>query len=355
MSVYSIYNNYPYVFETQKDPSGDNSEIIKDILKNIGIDHTQVIVTFLSSNYDFDVYKAQTPNGSYCVKYSLDPDNESLKREFDVIKKLTEQISSIAIYYGCELMSEKIHYSIFSFEGEETVKKSGIALLMKDYESFINNFASFSETSIKIRNLKSYLKDFFKSIDIDTFPEDSISAIKDYTDIEIIKESIESIKAEILSLCSKDITNEKNLCHGNLKPSNILKTKQTFKFIDLTESYLGHPYLDLCSFCIHCGLEQDQELKLLDKFINLKGLDNREEELGKYQKCRDIMSRIIFLNILVEYLKEVYVFSSSRPMKILDIINLFAINSKRFFQIPAINKHYEFIYKSILEPVINKD
>jgi hypothetical protein len=72
----------------------------------------------------------------------------------------------------------------------------------------------------------------------------------------------------------------------------------------------------------------------------------------EYEICYQISLRKIFLEILTDYLKEVYVFSSSRPMKITDCVDCFSKNAASFFRIQAVDKHKEFIYKCILEPIL---
>jgi hypothetical protein len=351
MNSDSIYKHQPYFFEIEKDQFDNNGEIVKSILSKVPIEGKDVSISFLASNYNHDVYKAVVDGQFYCVKYSLDPNNVGLKTEFDVIKRISNNCSCKAFHYGQEVFGEKIHYLVSSYENGESLKNSGTFSFMNNIDEFFFKYSLMQKEEVSISSFNSYINNFLNSVNLDEFPEDGIEAMSTHTDIEIIRETIKSIELEILSFCKPKVIKKNQLCHGKLKPSNILFKNETFKFIDFTEAYLGNVYLDIAGLCIYYGFDEEKEKFVLDKFMQNNGINQTEDQYTEYEVCSQIMRRKIFLDILTDYLKEVYVFSSSRPMRIAEIINLFAMNSKKFFRIPAVNKHYEFLYKCILEPI----
>ena len=128
-----------------------------------------------------------------------------------------------------------------------------------------------------------------------------------------------------------------------------------FKLIDFTESHHGNQYLDLSRLSIFLGLNSAQEKEMLTSLLKSKGQMLTKESWEEYRSCYDIMIRMVFVELIVSYLKEVYIFSSFRPIKILSIIETFSKNNKAFFRLPIINEHYEFIYRMMLEPIIGKE
>jgi hypothetical protein len=72
----------------------------------------------------------------------------------------------------------------------------------------------------------------------------------------------------------------------------------------------------------------------------------------EYRQCFDLVLRKIFLEILFNFLKEVYIFESERPFKLLDVIDTFSQNQNKFMKIVVINKNFEFIYNLFLQPLI---
>jgi hypothetical protein len=353
MSFDSIYKNEPYFFEIEKDAFEGGDEIVFEILKNAGIDTNDFSISFVASNQDYDVYRANSEKNSYCIKYSMDSKNSSIKREFDILNLLPNYSTAKAAHYGSKVFGDTIHYSIVSFEKAFDLKSLGISLIMENLDEFFIKYNSLQQENLQLRSYNEHLNDFLNSVNINNLPQESIEAIESFSDLNLIKQTIKSVEEELFVLSDPKVVRKNSLCHGRLKASNILFNQGTFKFVDFTESYLGNVYLDLSAFCIYSGFNEERERFFLDCFIKSNGKTPCQQDYFEYEVCNQISQRKIFLEILTQYLKEVYVFSSSRPMKILDLVDLFARNNNKFFKIASVKKHYEFIYKSILEPVLS--
>lgn len=352
MNFESIYKNRPYLFEIKKDSFEGNEEIIEEILKKENLPFSNVEISFVSSNYNYDVYKVIDKNNSYCIKYSFDGNNQSIKKEFDMVRSLSNDVSAVAIAYGKLFFGDAVHYSIFSFENAEDIRSLGISTVMSNLRDFLKDFGALQNYSAEVDSFNSYLTAFLDSVKIERFPEESIEAISAHTNLSIIKDSIKEIESEILCLCDPKVVRRSSLCHGNLKPSNVLCKNGAFKFVDFNDSYCGNQFLDLASLIIHSGLSSGIAKELIENFLCEQGREYSEQARLEYRVCHQIMIRKIFLETLSAYLKEVYVFSSSRPMKILDCIDLFSKNADEFFKISTVMKHKEFIYKTMMEPIV---
>jgi hypothetical protein len=196
---------------------------------------------------------------------------------------------------------------------------------------------------------------FLKNHSISFFDKDTIETISKNSNLEQIKEIIDSLHSEILLLFQSEIFNKKEFCHGNLKQSNILYCFDHFKFINLYDGFSGNLYFDFASLVINCGFNKNVEKKLFDSFLKSKNAKSIAEEWVEYRKCFDLASRKIFLEILFDFLKEIYLFGSKRPAKLFEVIEIFSQNQKVFFQIPSINKNFEFIYNLFLQPLIGSE
>lgn len=351
MQIESVYKSRPFLFETQKDDVGGGEEIVSYLIETAGIKEYDYI-QFLCSNYEYDSYVVVANNVGYCVKYSFDENNVSLKKEFDILKNCYP-ISAKA--FVCEKIKfgDWMHYSIISFEFADNVKDYGLASLINNWSSFFNIYEKIESKSCHYI-FTDYLNDFYQNCDWKNFPEDSREAIQDYYSLDTLDEIFQTIKKEINYLCKPSLIKQDSLCHGSLQPSNILFREGQFKLIDFNKSYLANRYLDLSRLAIFLGLTSFEEKNMLLEYLSSQKKEFNQQEWEEYRSCYDIMIRIVFIELISTYLKEVYVFSSFRPAKILNVIDVFVKNNKAFFRLPIINKHYEFIYKIMLESIIGQ-
>ncbi len=355
MNFDTLYKKRPYLFEVGGDPFQDGGEIIYQICKHAELSRP-LNVEFLASTYDYDAYKADIDGELYCIKYSLDKNNWNLKREYETLAFITVPVVPDARKYGEMKFGEDICYLIVSYECAENLKDYGVGVIHDSLENFIDDFSSLQKTSERPNaNFNNYLSSTLSANSLKMFSKDDLEAIEAHTDVSAIRSVAAAIEVEIFSLAKPNIVRKNQLCHGNLKPSNILYRDGFFKFIDFNSSFCGNPYLDLAHLAISMGMKDHAQKELVSVYLKRNGQSLNPEEWVSYKSCYEIMLRITFLIILFSYLKEVYVFSSSNPKKIFDVIQLFARNDLAFAKISSVAAHYEFIYKSILEPVIGRE
>lgn len=352
MHLESIYKNKPYLFEIGKDDIGGGNEIVEHLMSQTLIGKPDLI-KFLCSNYEYDAYLAVKNGVGYCVKYSFDVENVCLKNESKILNQ-NFPISPRPIICEKIKFGDDIHYSICSFEFADSIKDFGLASLLENWISFFNVYGQIQKSSCD-SSFFDYLNEFYEKINFTSFPDDALKSIKKHYDFETLQDLIKSVIGEINSLSKSSLVKRPELCHGKLQPSNILFRDGMFKLIDFTESYHGNPYLDLSRLAVFLGLNSAQEKEMLSAFLQSKDQIFTKESWEEYRSCYDVMIRLIFVELIITYLKEVFVFSSFRPIKILSIVEVFSKNNKAFFRLPVINKHYEFVYKMMLEPIIGKE
>jgi hypothetical protein len=350
MNFDTLYKNRPYLFEIEKDVFEDNNEILIKICKDANLEEPSQ-TAFVASNYDYDAYRVVCDGRWYYIKYSFDANNTSLKHEHEVVKNLKNFRTAAPIKYNKIKFGDPIHYSISSFEFAENVKNSGLCSLFEHKEQFLVDFGSLQNGFLPEMCFDEYLEKFLKSNDLNSFPDEAIESIKSHSSFDKINQIIEDLKKEILFYSKIQHLRKEEFCHGDLKPSNILFRGKSFDFIDFDNSFKGNRYFDLASLVINIGVNQDTERQIFNFHSKNLPLNCWSE----YKACYEVAIRKTFLEMLISYLKEVYIFSSFRPIKILEMATKFSNNNQRFSNIPSVLKSYEFIYKTMFEPIIGQD
>ena len=351
MNYSSLTKDQAYLFESEKDLFSENNEFIFKIFEDANLEKPQKI-NFETSNVDYDIFNISCYNKDYILKFSLDEFNLSLKHEFDLIKKLNIKNTLNPIIYNKFKFGDFIHYSIYLNEKNESIKNFGLSSLTTNIDNFMESYFLLQNTHKPKRSHKEIMLKFIDNHSLSFFDQDVIEAISNNCNLDKIKEIVDLLHSEIFKIFQSDIFNKDEFCHGDLNQSNILYCFNHFKFINLCSSFSGNLYCDLANLVIDCNLSKSLEKKLFDTILINKKSNSFAEEWIEYKQCFDLVLRKIFLEILFNFLKEIYLFESERPFKLLNIIDIFSQNQTRFMKIPVINKNFEFIYNLILQPLI---
>ena len=351
MNYDSLIKNQTYLFQSEQNSSLQNHELIIKIFEEIHFGKPDIII-YNSSTIDYDIFNVSLNNKSYIVKISLDEFDNFLKYEFNLIEK--NKINNLLqpLYYNKFKFGDIIHYSIYLDEKYESIKDFGLGCIIENTDSFVDSYFNLQK-SIKPKNKhKEIMINFINNHSISFFDQDIIEAISNNCDLNKIKEIIDSLHSEIFKIFQSNIFNKDEFCHGDLNQSNILYCFDHFKFINLCNSFEGNLYYDLANLVINCNLNNNLEKKLFDSVLKNKKSNLVAEEWMEYRQCFDLVLRKIFLEILFNFLKEVYIFESERPFKLLDVIDTFSQNQSKFMKIAVISKNFEFIYNLFLQPLI---
>lgn len=351
MRLEEIYKNKPYVFNvSSNDRQGE--ELAWKILEKIGYSRISN-VSFLSSNPDQDTFKVQLDDKSLCFKYSMDDSNPIFSREFEALNQLAPFCPS-AEKHGKIKFGEKIQYLVTSFEFAENVRDFGIGCIFENFNSFFYSFNQLQRVKIE-RSFSQYLKDFFARNNFDNLSEHSRDAIKETAMGDKLSDIFKLLKSEIEHLCSRAPFSNSDFCHGNLQPSNILVRDCHFKFIDLGDCFMGHRFLDVTRLLLCAGLDLNQQKELICHLTQQAGESLEEGLTIEYNFCYNISLRLLLYKIIFEYLVEVYVYESSRPQKLLKVIDTFLRNENAWRQITSIQEYCAFLFNDFMEPVIGRE
>lgn len=354
MNYNSLIKDQAYLFQSEKDLFSENNELIFKIFEDANLGKP-TLIQFNTSNIDYDTFKISCGDQDFILKFSLDEFNSSLKYEFDIIKELSTYNTLLPISYNKFKFGDNIHYSIYLNNKNESVKNFGLGSISTNIDIFTDSLFNLQKPIKSIEKHADKMIKFINNHSISFFDKDIIEAITINTNLDTIKEIVSLLHSEILLLFQSNIFNKNEFCHGNLNQSDILYCFNHFKFINLCDSFYGNSYFDLASLVINCGFSKNIEKKLFNSFMKNKKSNQIAEEWIEYRQCFDLVLRKIFLEVLFNYLKEVYLFESNRPAKLLEVIEIFSQNQNDLLKIPVVNKNFKFIYNLFLEPLIGSE
>lgn len=350
MDLKNLFKNKTFVFNANEGSSQDY-EVIYAIFKHLKINDISEI-NFISANINYDTFKVTTKDKCYFVKYSLDSSFDGFENENCILNTTEFAWQPNIISCGTLKFGDLIAYSVTSFEFAETILESGRSIIIDFLPNFIENYFSLQNKNYSRNNINSFLSKVFSECSISSLPTEVIEVFKNKNQLEILEKITLEIKNDINNFYIPSILDKRELCHGNLNAENILYRDSNFKFVNFTKCFTSNLYLDLASLIINLNFDSQSEKLTIASFINVKNKEFAQEELKEYNTCYEIMIRVKAIESLYNLIHESYLLESERPSKIMKIITCFSFNSSRFMKIPAFKKHYEFIYSTILEPII---
>jgi hypothetical protein len=231
----------------------------------------------------------------------------------------------------------------------ESVGEYGRSSLLGNFESFVDSYFVFQKTKGVRTTYKTSLDKFLKNVDPASYlPQESIEALKSYTDYDLCKGFVSSLSEEMRKLSQEFVLPYKYKCHGGLSVDNVFTDGGNFYFDDFKDVFMGHPYVDFIDIILDLGLPKDAQYSLLSTFCQRGGI---AEDRTLFKSLYEIQLRKKLLILITEYIKEVYVYDSYRYNNILSIANTFSHCYERFCGVEMFHKNKDFIMKTICEPI----
>jgi hypothetical protein len=275
-----------------------------------------------------------------------------LQNEYESLKKINKSISTNLIAYGKIKIGDNISYLITTYENAESIFEVGKSFLIENFDSFCFSYAGLQTSKRLKRYIDSYLNDMNEMIDIKSyFLEDSLASMKAYTDLDRILKILSKFKEEINEKYKLIPKNKQYICHGNFNYNNIITRNGLFKFINFEKSIQSHCFLDFSNLVIELGINYETESQLFKTFCINMDIEYNEESLNKYKQYYEFCLRCKIVEILISYLKEVYLYKSLRVGKIIKLCDRFSQAYERFATIEFLNEHHEFIISTLTEPI----
>jgi hypothetical protein len=345
----SLFKGKVYTFPQTKNQDQDKSfalEVIKKIKSNLVI--SDITVGGIKDYYDVFLIKDDKKR-TFKLKISLDDSQEVLKKEYNGTKNSKSSVTPFLIEYGTVKIGDEITYLLVEVPPYESVSEHGRSSLLNNFESFIDSYFIFQKTKGVRTTYKTSLDKFLKNVEPSSYlPEESIEALKSYTDYDLCRDFVSSLSEEVVCLSQGFSLPCKYKCHGGLSVDNIFTDGKSFYFDDFKDVFMGHPYIDFIDLILDLGLPQDSQYSLLSSFCQRGGIP---ENRNLFKSLYEIQLRKKLLILITEYIKEVYVYDSYRYNNIINIASVFSHCYERFCNIKMFYENRDFIMKTICEPI----
>ena len=355
MSNGNLLKNKAYVMPVHLESNDSEIELVKSLLSSLDNPINPIDIKFIETTENYDVYRYTYRNSLYCIKISLDKDCKKIQHEADCLNKINNLIRPKYIKDGAIKIGDDLRYIITSYEESESIEELGRSFLLENFDSFCKAYALMQNSERINMSYKQNISEYFQTSNIsELLTEDSINAIKNYTNFNLIKTIMDDMKNELLLLYNESFDEKTFVCHGALNAKNIISRNNVFKFINFDNCYSSHCFFDLNELFIELGTPENLEYELLKTFCSNLKIEFNSNTLVLYKKCYQISLIKKAIELMTNYLKEVYLYSSERTEMIINISDKFYNSYDRYMSIKYFRDNKEFIFKTLTEPILDQ-
>lgn len=322
-----------YAFAKNTVPSEAEKQIASQILQKEKLGSVLSLET-VDNNDNYDSYLVLTESGRFCLKTSLDESYLGLKNDAIAVQKTSEK----RVFCG-ELKNWNIQYSIQPFKNGQSLQEMGKSLVLD--KKFIAALKKIHKQSSE-RKLSEFLNkyfikpDFIKSIDFSSQPEIE----------QICNQELDVLSGEIKELYQSWMS-EGGLIHSGITPSRVLIWGDEFSLINFDDSCEGNPLFDLLSLKYEFFFNDFVENEMLKLYFE-QGLPSKE----RLFQAKETIKRIKFFDLIIEFLKQVYVYRNAKPHKILQFTEKMSKTFVNFSDLPSFERHRGKIVEMFTHSVI---
>lgn len=349
MNPRGIFAGKAFVVGDNSLRQGFDKEILQRILLSVDGNHQLKSAKLVDTTEHYDAFKLETEKKFFHVKLSFDPDCLPMIREEETLREANSFPAPSFIQSGKITVGDTLRYCVMSWDEAPNLHDAGRGeMVIRPISTAfsLNNMATFKTRNT--RSMREYISFLFRECEIESyFLDDSIKALDEHTDLQRVKGFFSDIKSNFNGLYDAKLCERDSLCHGRLKLDNILYRNKAFRFKNFENAFVGNQWFDLCRLVIELGVRKQEERKFVSEVAKHANLTPEE-----YEPCMRLSCLIFIMELAVEYLKEVYIFSSQRPNRIVDINARFSQNFSRLCAIQPFEENKEFITKLVTEPIL---
>ena len=329
------------------------TKIIKKILSFSKCDIKVDKLSLVCVEEDYDFYHIYSGSNIFDLKFSLDHESEKFNREIKNTKLCKSKSVPKYVDSGVVKVGDKISYLICESNRSESLFDYGRSHLASNLDLFTDFYCDFASNGNYKLLYKTLLSDLMKEADMKSiFDLDQKSYIENHSDYDKCENIINKLKSDISSRLNALPKIYTGNIIGDFDKNSVFTEVNNFSFKDLRYGCRGHVYSDIANIALYYGLSKPVERTLLQKITKKMSLtvDN-----GLYNQFYELELRRKALHYLLQYLKEVYIYESSRLEVIVNLIDSFAQSFNRICKIPIIRDNSEFILSNIAEPIIESE
>ena len=240
-----------FVSESRENISENEISFVYEALYIINPQLRPINLKLISINENYDIFKFDSGDESYCLKLSLDGKCKAINHEIKFLKNINKIISPHFYSGGTIKIGENIKYILSSYENADSISEIGKSFLLENFHNFCETY-SLMQNSKKINfTYKDYLKTkFYKKKINGYFLNFNLKKINKSIDLLKIEQIIKELESNIDSIYTEDMDSDKNICHGLLNPANIISRNGLFEFINFDNCFTGPFYLDFMEFIL---------------------------------------------------------------------------------------------------------
>ncbi len=349
MKLSSLFKDKAYAFAQSGDPEDDckfATALLKKTNPELNIKH---LALWSVTDY-YDVFMILTANQELLkLKISLSDPDHVLEKESVVLRRSHCPALPILVDYGTSKIGEEVTYLLARVPAGENVRSQGRSCLINNLDLFLKSYWVFAKSHNVKPTYKKVITYFTKNlIPQNVLGKESLEALEDYTDSDLCEKFLLDLRADILSRF-KDIQKKLNKkCHAALSLDSIFYYGGGFYFDELHNVCMGHPYIDFCDMVIESGSPPENDIYLWKQFCD-SGSFPQDRDL--YDKIYQLCLRKKLADLLISYIKEVYVYDSFRYEEIFHVADSFSHAYTRFQEIESFSENKDFIMKTICEPI----
>jgi len=349
VKIDSLFTDKAYSFEEAGDPT-DDCEFAAKALEKLRPNFKLEKISLASVEDHFDVFVLQNTEGEkFKLKISLSDSEKVLKRESTALRSC--QCSNIPsfIAYGTVKVGEEVTCLLTKIFNAESIRDHGRSIIIQNLPDLLNAYSLVFDNR-RVKNtykkvLSSFLQEFNPK---NCLPKDVIGAFQSYTNYPLCEEFLLVLKGQISAAAQELVPIFNHKCHGSLSLDSLFYGPQGFYFDSLSTVCMGHPFIDFVDLILEMGVKTEDEGLLLDSFCEKIGVP-REDTL--YNRIYHLQLRKKLGELIIAYIKEVYLYDSFRYQKILYIADTFSHCYERFCCIDIFKENRDFIMKTICEPI----
>jgi hypothetical protein len=349
MKLSSLFRHKAYAFNQPSDTEQDclfAREVLKKIRPKFKIN--QLSLSSVCDDYDI-FHIVNEKDIFYKLKISLSDPHNVLRKEVTALRSLGSSNIPKYVCNGSTKVGEDIDYLLTQAVQSENIRSAGRSILAENIEQFFVNYFSFVNTKPVRAKYVDNLEDFCTSLNPEhQLPVESLASLKGYTNYKLCQDFFITLQGEIkeYEVKLKDIFKHK--CHANLSLDAIFYNNYFFYLDMLDQVCMGHPYVDFCDLVLDSGFLKENDIPLFDEFCSVGGIENNRD---LYFCVFELQIRKKLGQLLLDYIKEVYLYDSYRYDKIIEIADVFSHLYERFCIIPIFKENRDFIMKTICEPI----